>query len=124
MAYLKRGVVSVVSLWMLFGGLGFLWAQSDRGTITGTVTDPSGAVIGGATVTVTNTGTSISTKTATASSGDYTVPLLRTGTYEIAVEQTGMKKFVQTGITLQVGQTVRVDALMQIGQATQTVQVT
>jgi Carboxypeptidase regulatory-like domain/TonB dependent receptor len=124
MAYLRRGVVGVIGLWIVFGSLGFVWAQSDRGTITGTITDPSGAVIGGATVTVTNTATSISTKTATASSGDYTIPLLRAGTYEITVEQTGMKKFVQTAITLQVGQTIRVDAHMQIGRTTQTVQVT
>ncbi|HXJ94379.1 MAG TPA: TonB-dependent receptor [Terriglobia bacterium] len=124
MAYLKRGVVGTVSLWIVFGSLGLVWAQSDRGTITGTVTDPSGALIAGATVTATNTATTISTQAVTSSAGDYTIPLLRVGTYQITVEQTGMKKFVQTGVALQVGQTIRVDAHMQIGQTTQTVQVT
>ena len=124
MAYLKRGVVGIVGWLLVFGGVGSLWAQSDRGTITGTVTDPSGAVIAGASVTAINTATGVSTKTTTSSAGNYQVPLLRAGRYEITVEQAGLKRFVQSGIDLEVGQTVRVDVAMQLGQSTQTVQVT
>ncbi len=113
----------VVSLWA-FGAAGLIWAQTDRGTITGSVTDPSGAVIVGAKVTATNTATRASTETITTSTGKYTVPLLRPGTYEVTVEQTGFKKYIQTGVIVEVGQTVRVDAPMQLGEATQTVEVT
>ena len=54
----------------------------------------------------------------------YTIPLLRAGRYELTVEQSGFKKFVQTGIILEVGQTVRVDASLPLGQTTQSVAVT
>jgi hypothetical protein len=124
MAYLKRGVVALVGLWLAFGSIGTVWAQSDRGAITGSVTDPSGAVIVAATVTATNTGTGVSKQTQTTTAGDYTIPLLRAGTYSVTVEHPGLKRFIQSGIVLEVGQTIRVDAPMQIGQTTQTVQVT
>jgi hypothetical protein len=120
----KRSSVFLAVSCLILGSAGLLWAQSDRGTITGAVFDPSGAVIAGASVTATNTATGISAKTTTTTAGDYTIPLLRAGTYEVSIEQTGLKKYVQTGIVLEVGQTVRVDATMQIGQTTQTVQVT
>src|SRR5581483_2511401 len=109
---------------LLLISAGPLFAQVDRGTITGIVTDPSGAVIVGANVTATNTATGVSTKTTTSSTGNYTIPLLKAGTYEVTVEQTGFKKFVQTGLILEVGQTLRVDASLQVGQTTQTVEVT
>lgn len=124
MLHLKRTIVQLVGLWFVLGSLGLLNAQSDRATITGTVTDQSGAVIVDATVTATNEATEVSTKATTSSAGNYEVPLLRAGTYQIAVEQSGLKKSVQSGIDLEVGQTVRVDVTMQIGQSTQTVQVT
>ena len=115
---------ALVFVMLLLTSIVPLLAQSDRGTITGTVTDPSGAVIVGASVTATNTATGVSTRTTSSSTGNYTVPLLRGGIYAVTVEQTGFKRFVQTNVLLEVGQTVRVDALMQVGQATQTVEVT
>ncbi|PYU92873.1 MAG: hypothetical protein DMG08_11570, partial [Acidobacteria bacterium] len=112
----------VVSLWA-FGAAGLIWAQTDRGTITGSVTDPSGAVIVGAKVTATNTATRASTETITTSTGNYTVPVLQAGTYEVTVEQTGFKKAVLTGVLVQVAQTTRVDASLQIGETSQAVEV-
>ena len=123
MAYAKQRIVLVLSLTLL-SSLGSLWAQSDRATITGNVTDPSGAVIVGATVAATNTATRVSTRTTSTSTGNYTIPSLRVGTYELSVEQSGFKKYLQGGILLEVGQTVRVDAQMQLGQATELVEVT
>src|SRR5262245_8954022 len=99
--------VLIVSL-ILIAGITPLWAQSERGTITGTVTDPSGAVIAGAAVTATSTSTGVSTKAVTTSSGNFTIPNLRGGVYDVSVEQTGFKKFVQSGVLLEVGQTYRV----------------
>ena len=125
MLFLKRFATLLVSLCLItLGAAVELWAQGDRGTITGTVTDPSGAVIAGASVTATNTATRLSAQTATTSSGHYTIPALRVGTYEVTVEQAGFKKYVQSGIVVEVGQTVRADAAMQLGEATQSVEVT
>jgi hypothetical protein len=113
-----------MSMLMLLISAGSLLAQSDRGTITGTVTDPSGAVLVGASVTATNQATGVTTRTTTTSAGNFTIPLLRGGTYEVSIEQSGFKKFVQAGVILEVGQTVRVDAPLQLGQSTETVNVT
>jgi len=101
-----------------------LFGQSDRGTITGTVTDPSGAVISGASVAATNTATGISTTTVAGSSGDYTISLLPAGTYQVTAERDGFKKYVQPGITVDVAQTVSLDIRMQVGARTETVEVT
>ncbi len=124
MSFLKRFAVLLLSV-CLFGLVAAvdLLAQGDRGTITGTVTDPSGAVIAGASVTATNTATRLGAQTTTTSSGNYTIPNLRVGTYEVTVEQGGFKKAVQSGIVVEVGQTVRVDAALQLGETTQSVEV-
>jgi hypothetical protein len=98
-------------------------AQVPTGTIVGTVTDSSGAVIPGATVTATNTGTNITTTAVTDTAGNYTVPLLQVGTYSVAVEAKGFSRFVTTAVALSAGTTVRVDAKMQVGQTSQTVEV-
>src|SRR5439155_17524405 len=119
---LKR-LFTFVGLLLFVGSISPAWGQSDRGTITGTVTDTSGAVMAGVSVTATNTATSLSTSTVSSTTGDYTIPLLRAGTYDVTAEQTGFKKYVQPGITLAVGQTLSLDIQMQVGAATQTVEV-
>jgi len=121
----KRTVVAVATLLLvLFGALPPAVAQTDRGTITGTVLDPTGAVIVAAKVTATNTATKATTETATTTSGNFTLPALRSGIYDITIEQTGFKRAVLTGIQVQVGQTARVDASLQIGETSQAVEVT
>src|SRR5258705_13984503 len=82
-----------------------LCAQSDRGTITGTVTDQTGAAMIAVSVTARNTGTGVTTKTTTGANGSYTIPLLPVGTYEVSVEHSGFKKFVANGNVVQIGQT-------------------
>ena len=64
-----------------------LWAQSFRGTILGTVTDPSGNLVTGATVKVRNTGTGLERTTTTGADGGYSVPELPVGSYSVAVTQ-------------------------------------
>ena len=123
MVYRKRGVVALVGLWLVLGSIGFLWAQSDRGTITGTVTDPSNAVIGGASVTARNTATGIRATTTTSSAGDYTVPLLRAGAYR-DYGGTDRNEEIRPGRNhLASGTNHPRQRTMQIGQTTQTVQV-
>jgi len=125
MSFLKRFVTLILGAGLLVSGTAAqLWAQNDRGTIVGTVTDPSGSVIVGASVTATNTGTKVPTQVSSSASGHYTIPLLQVGKYDVTVEQTGFKKYVQTGVVVDVAQTVRVDVAMQIGEATQAVEVT
>src|SRR6266480_7134176 len=79
-------------------------AQMNAGTILGTVTDPTGAAIADAQVTVTNVGTAISQKTTTDATGNYVVPYLIPGIYEVSAEKEGFKKITRAGITIQVDQ--------------------
>jgi hypothetical protein len=100
------------------------FAQLNTGTITGVVSDPSGAVVPDAKVTIRNTGTNDVRQTAASSAGIYTVPNLVVGTYEVTFESPSFKKLVRTGITLDVTQVVRVDAKMEVGAVTESVEVT
>jgi hypothetical protein len=100
------------------------YAQSDRGTITGTVTDSSGSLIPNVAVTAINTATGVELKTQTTETGNYTIPSVPAGTYNIVVEVTGFRKFEQQGIRVQVAQTARVDVTMQVGSAAESITVT
>lgn len=100
------------------------YAQAVYATIHGTVTDKSGAVVPNASVTALNTSTGISTKAVTDSKGYYTFPQLQTGgPYTVTVDATGFQKFQQTGVMLNVNGNPDVDAALEIGSNTQTVQV-
>ncbi len=99
------------------------FAQGDRGTITGTVTDPTGAVVPNANIVVTNTDTSAVYQVATTSTGNYTLANLPVGTYVLTVESQGFKKFNRPGLVIQVAETVRVDAVLEVGSSTDTVTV-
>ena len=72
-------------------------AQTNKATITGTVSDPNGAVVSGASVTVTNVNTGIDRKVTTGDDGTYVVPLLDIGTYKVAVTASGFKEVVRAG---------------------------
>jgi len=98
-------------------------AQTFRGTILGTVTDPSGAVISGAKVTVKNTGTGLERSTQTSGDGSYSLPELPIGTYDVTVTQSGFQTFVAKGVTVDVASEKRVDAALKTGEITTTVEV-
>jgi Carboxypeptidase regulatory-like domain len=106
------------ALFVLVCGLvtGPVAAQTIRGALTGTVTDTTGAVVPGATVTVTNKATGISDSTASNAQGAYTFPLLQPGTYQTAAELQGFKKYVRDGVVVEVAQTTRLDIALQIGR--------
>lgn len=99
-------------------------AQLPTGDIVGTVTDASGGALPGATVTATNTGTGEVRTTQTSSSGEYSFTLLQLGTYSVMVEAKGFKKLTAPSVTLVEGQRARVDAKMEVGEQTQTIEVT
>ena len=99
-------------------------AQSITGSITGVVTDSTGARIPGAQLTVTNLGTNIRSAATTDASGNYNVPLLPRGDYRLEATAQGFKRFVREGIVLQVQQTARLDIQMALGELAETVVVT
>jgi hypothetical protein len=100
------------------------FAQSDRGTITGTISDPAGAVISGAAVEARNIATGAVYPTASSSTGNYTIAQLPAGSYGLTVTAAGFKKFVRPGLTVEVAGTIRVDAKMEIGATSESVTVT
>jgi hypothetical protein len=99
-------------------------AQTDRGTITGTVTDPAGAVIAGAMVQAKNGATGAVYQAATSDTGNYTVAQLPAGAYNLTISAPGFRQLVRTGLTVEVAGILRIDAQMQVGTATETVEVT
>ena len=100
-----------------------LFGVGTTGTIVGTVKDNSGAVVANAGVVVRNQETNATRHVQTNESGDYTVPLLPPGNYEVVVENTGFRRAVFKDIALAVDQTVRVDATLKIGEMNQEVTV-
>jgi hypothetical protein len=101
-----------------------LTAQGITGSVTGTVTDSSGAVIADATVTVRQIETNSIKTITTSSAGTYTITQLQPGHYSVKVEKTGFKSNTQTGITLTIDQTVQIDAQLTVGSQQESVEVT
>src|SRR5580658_5911484 len=99
------------------------FAQGDRGTITGTVTDPTGAVVPNANIQVVNTQTSAVYKVATTNTGNYTLANLPVGTYVLTVDNAGFKKFERPNLVVQVAETIRVDAVLEVGSPSDTITV-
>lgn len=108
----------------VFCAAAVLFAQTDRGLITGTVKDATGAVVPGAQVTATHVATNNNYKANTTSSGDFTVPSLPVGAYKLRIESQGFKTHVLENITLTAGGTTRVDVQLEVGAMQQTVEVT
>jgi hypothetical protein len=101
----------------------FAQSQAANGAIEGTVTDSSGAVLPGVTITITNLGTGTERVVATNEKGLYRAPLLPLGTYKVVGELQGFKRFEQSGITLSVGQTAVVNATLPVGAVSESVTV-
>jgi len=98
-------------------------AQTFRGTILGTVTDPGGALVNGAKVTVRNAATGLERASTTSADGSYAIPELPIGTYTVTVTQTGFQTSVTSGVEVNVATERRVDAQLRVGQISQTVEV-
>src|SRR5216684_2102657 len=101
-----------------------LHAQVTGATISGTITDATGAVIAGAEISVRNTATGIIRNTTADSAGFYTAPNLIPGPYEVKVTAKGFSTAVQSNLTLAVGQQQQLNIPMKVGETSQTVQVT
>ena len=112
------------ALIFLFLLAAIVMAQSQRGTLTGTVSDKSGAVIPGAKVVITATATNTTFTTESGDAGQFTVPNMNPGDYSIRVEKEGFKPAVTTGLKIDAGATVRSDVSLEIGSAAQAIEVT
>ncbi|HXN24732.1 MAG TPA: carboxypeptidase regulatory-like domain-containing protein [Candidatus Dormibacteraeota bacterium] len=99
-------------------------AQTTMGTITGLVTDRSQAVIPGAGVVAKNMATGAEARTVTSSSGNYVIPNLSVGSYEVTASASGFKSWRRSNIALSSADNIRVDVTLEIGQVTENVQVT
>ena len=100
-----------------------LRAQSDRGTITGAISDPAGAVIANAAIEARNVATGAVYQSATSATGNYTIAQLPAGAYELSVNVPGFKKYVRGGLEVEVAGTVRIDAVLEVGANTESVTV-
>src|SRR5713226_3408388 len=100
-----------------------LHAQTTNGSIQGTVTDPSGAAVGGASVTGRNLDTGLTITTVTTDAGLYSLANLPPGRYAVTIEGPGLKKYLREGVTVQTGATVALDVQMQLGAVSDNVNV-
>src|SRR5215472_13087216 len=91
------------------------FGQETRSTLTGHVSDPSGAGIPGTAIEVTNTQTGVVTNAKSNSAGDYTVPFLQPGTYRVDASHAGFNKYTHSGLVLLTEQTVTENITMSVG---------
>jgi hypothetical protein len=94
-------------------------AQVLYGSIVGTLTDQTGAVVPKATVTVTNASTGLSRQATSDEAGYYSIPNLLEGTYDLSVSAAGFKPYTQTGVNVRISSVTRVDAVIQVGALTE-----
>ena len=109
-------LLSCLALTSLFG-------QEFRATITGHVTDQSGAAVPNIAVQLKNVGTNEVAATTTDPAGNYTIPFLKPGVYIVTVEAAGFKKYVRADVTLNVGQTAAINIALELGQVTESITV-
>ena len=123
---MSRLAMPVVTLALMAATAGLLPAQniSIFGSSLGIVTDPSGAAVPNLRVTIKNASTGIANTTTTNAFGAYRVDGLIAGPYQVEADGAGFKKYIQGGITLSSAQTVRADIALQVGDVTQSVEVT
>ncbi|MBY0492952.1 MAG: TonB-dependent receptor [Cyanobacteria bacterium] len=111
-------------LTLALGSAAFAQSTANNGTIEGIVKDDQGALLPGVTVTVTNIDTGDQRVVVTNESGLYRAPLLSLGTYRVAAELQGFKKYEQTGVSLRAGQTAVIDVALGVGAVSETITVT
>lgn len=115
-SHIRRAVCFFSALLTLFF-VSTISAQEFRGTIAGTITDPNGAVVPGASVTVKNVATNITSSTTSNDEGVYTVPLLPSGAYTVSATGNGFKTSTIENVTVQVDDRLTIDIQLQVGAA-------
>src|SRR5437868_11738028 len=118
-----RRIAAFIVLALALSTPAFAQSQGANGAIEGTVSDSSGGVLPGVTVTITNVDTGAERSVVSNEKGLYRAPLLPLGKYRVIAELQGFKKFEQTDITLSVGQTATVNATLSVGTVSETITV-
>ncbi len=113
---LKRGTVGLLIL-----SLALVYGQAQYGSISGRVTDPTGAVIPGVTVTLLNAVTGHSISVATGADGSYSIPQVLPGAYEIQVERSGFKSVRVTGVEVAIAQNIAHDLVLELGAVAESI---
>ncbi len=120
---MNRRTLGVLLLPALLFCASGVFAQSERGTITGVVRDASGAIVPSASVSITNVATNVAISSTSNEAGEFTVPDIAAGKYNLRVEKSGFRSFVLANITVDAATTVRADAVLQLGESRQTIEV-
>src|SRR5262245_248303 len=102
----------------------FAYSQTNKATISGSVTDAQGAVVGNATVKVRNLATGAERETTTSEEGFFEIPLLEIGTYSVSVTKQGFSTVKRDSVTLQTSTETRVDVQLQVGEVSNEVTIT
>jgi len=110
--------------WTFFLIAAAAFGQLDRGSITGVVTDPTGALVPSARIIIQNTATGAKYETVSNAAGQYTMPNLPAGIYQLTFEAPGFKKLVRAGVELGITSVLRVDAALSLGEVSESVEVT
>lgn len=116
-------VFCAISVTVLASRIAIFAQTMGTGTITGTVTDPTGGVVTGAQITATNLDTGIARSAATSSSGSYVLPALQIGRYRIRAFHEGFKTTTQEDVRLDVDTSVAVNFTLQLGSTEQSIEV-
>ena len=119
---MRRAIVCLFLLQLVF--VGALCAQANRATITGTVSDSTGALVAGVEVAAKNLGTNVLSSSVTNADGIYSIPNLFPGTYSLEFKKDGFKPLKYSSITLESTQIAQINAALQLGDVTETVTVT
>jgi hypothetical protein len=117
---MRKRQVAAAALLFAFSAL----AQSDRGAVTGTIIDSSNALVPGAVISLAEPATGAKYSTTSTSTGNYTLDSLPVGVYTLTVEAAGFKKFIHSGIGVEVAHTARLDIKLEIGSSAESVTVT
>jgi hypothetical protein len=125
---MKRSVLAARLAWTALAALLCLsprplLAQAVSGTILGNVRDSSGGIVPGASVTLVNTGTGLTRTVVTDANGEYTAPLIPTGTYSVSAEMAGFKKQSLANVHVGVDQKMRIDLRLDVGEMTEVVEI-
>ena len=120
----QRVFVVLLAAFLVLAVSGVAWSQTVQGVITGTITDPTGAVVPNATVTITNAGTNISQTTTTGTEGEYRFPLVPPGSYTITVKAANFAEVRTSGMVVEASQTIPFNVRLQLAKATEIIEVT
>jgi len=120
---LRTFAILAAALLILASG-GTVWSQTVQGVITGTITDPTGAVVPNATVTITNVGTNASQSATTGGDGSYRFSLVPPGTYTLEIKAGNFATVRVSGIVVEASQTVPFSRQLELAKAQQVIEVT